>query len=629
MRISCAIGLFMSFLICPALLAQKHTQWFDPSKHMSIDKVKPGMKGYGLSIFYGTKIERFEVEVRDVIKNFEPKRDAILVYLSGQDLERTGVIQGMSGSPVYLQDPEDGKYKIAGAVAFGWAFSRPGPAICGIQPIEEMLAVPPVTDGKPILVKSDKTFFPQALKVMASRSADHVSSLENFDRFVWSGMTKDVGEFAAVKQKNASGTMGLIPLATPLGVSGITADTFTRLSTVLSPLNLTPIKTGSPSAGSDAADSPMIPAGVLAVPLASGDLSLAAIGTVTDVVGDHVWGFGHSFFAQGPMELPLAAGTIHAIIPSLQSSFKLGSPAKPIGTLYSDENTAVAGKIGAVPTLSPLDVTVNFNGVVETYHYDMAMHERLTPLLTMVCVMNSVVNHKELPELHVVRYSGSIEFENFKPIEFANVSSDMDLGMLLADIAEPVNMMMNNEFKRVKFKKINVNVAIEPKSIQAELKQVRLNRQEYRPGETAKVEMLLSQIRGPEFTKTIEFTVPEDLPDGEYALSLGGLRTAMQSDRQSHPYIYKTNSVEDIYRMMTRVLGYRADCFYLAINTQEAGLGVRHYGLENLPGSKLSQLKEADPALTAPFTSQRLIQIPTDYVVSGNEKLKLVISRNR
>jgi hypothetical protein len=632
--ITYAVGLLLFVFLSQAAIGAEHSVWFDPDKHIPVDKIQPGMKGYGLSIFYGTKIERFEVEVRDVIKNFEPKRDSILVYLSGQDLERTGVIQGMSGSPVYLKDPDDGKYKIAGAVAYGWSFSRPGPAICGVQPIEEMLAVPPEMSDKEILVRSDRGLFTQGLKTLAAGKNSDPAPLSSFNRFFMAGIAKDAPASKTQSPRNsAKANMGLVPLATPMGVSGISGNTFDKLSSVLSPLNMTLVKTGSGGAAGTAEDKKAATnielAGVLAVPIVSGDVSMAAIGTVTDVHNDKLWGFGHCFFAQGPMELPIAAGRIHAIIPSMDSAFKLGSPFEPIGTLYSDQNTAVAGSIGPIPKLSTMDIKVNFDGNIKTYHYNMAMHQQLTPLLSMVCVQSSVVCNKELPELHTVKYSGSIDFGKYGTVDFNNVSSNMDLGMVLSDVAEPVEMMMNNEFERVKFKKINVNVEILPQSTIANIKQARLDRSEYKPGETAKVDMILTRMRGPELIHTVEFTVPSDLPDGTYSLTVGGLQTAMQADRQSNPHLYKPESAQDLFNMIKRVLTFRSDRFYLALDSREAGLGVRHYGLGNLPASKLNQLEQADPSLTQKFTAMRLEQIADKYVVSGSSQLQLVIARNK
>lgn len=633
--IAYVMGLLLFVFLGRSTMGAEHSVWFDSEKHIPVDKIQPGMKGYGLSIFYGTKIERFEVEVRDVIKNFEPKRDSILVYLSGQDLERTGVIQGMSGSPVYLKDPDDGKYKIAGAVAYGWSFSRPGPAICGVQPIEEMLAVPPEMNDKEILVRSDRNLFTQGLKTLAAGKNESTLPLNHFDRFAMAGIVKEPSneQKAQSSRNSARANMGLVPLATPMGVSGISGSTFDKLSSVLSPMNLTLVKTGSGSAAGTAEDkkasSAIELAGVLAVPIVSGDVSMAAIGTVTDVHNDKVWGFGHCFFAQGPMELPIAAGRVHAIIPSMDSAFKLGSPFEPIGTLYSDQNTAVAGAIGPIPKLSTMDIKVNFDGNIKTYHYNMAMHEQLTPLLSMVCVQSSVVCNKELPELHTVRYSGTIDFGKFGKVDINNISSNADLGMVLADVAEPVEMMMNNEFQRVKFQKIDLNVEILPQSLTASIRQARLDRSEYRPGDKARVDMILTRMRGPELVHTIEFTVPSDLPDGTYSLTVGGLPTAMQADRQSNPHLYKPESSEDLYHMIKRVLSFRSDRFYLALDSRETGLGVRHYGLGNLPGSKLNQLEQADPSLTQKFTTMRLEQIADKYVVSGSSQLQLVIARNK
>ncbi len=106
---------------------------FDPARHMRVSEVKPGMTGYGLSVFTGTKIERFEVEVISVLKNFNPKHDVILIRCRGANLEHTGPISGMSGSPIYLKD-DAGNHRMVGAFAYGWPLSKD--PIAGVQPIE-------------------------------------------------------------------------------------------------------------------------------------------------------------------------------------------------------------------------------------------------------------------------------------------------------------------------------------------------------------------------------------------------------------------------------------------------------------------------------------------------------------
>jgi hypothetical protein len=625
------IGLFCILLAAPWAWSREAPRFFDPQRHLPIEKVRRGMKGYGLSIFYGTKIEKFNVKIVDVIPNFEPHRNAILIEATGQNLERTGVIQGMSGSPVYLTDPADGKDKIIGAVAFGWQFPCPGPAICGVQPIEEMMVINPAQTAKPMFAKSDPDFIRSALKLFTSTSG-YQKPLKSFDRFALAcGLAEPVQRNETEAAGNLSQS-GLYPLATPVGVSGISPRAFGQLSTLLAPMNLNLVRTGAGSTGSALTSDPdpgkMVTAGVLAVPLALGDMNLAAIGTVTDATGDQVWGFGHAFFAQGPMELPIAPGIIHSIIPNQISSFKLGSPFKPVGTLFADQTTGVAGKIGPIPALIPLTVNVNFDGPIRTFHYQLALHEKLTPLITMMCINESVVSRKNLPEFHVVRYHGSVTFDRFGTVDISNISSDADLGSLLADVVEPINLMMNNDFQRVKFTAITMDVDIRPVSEKATILQAKLDKPYYRPGAEAKVEMIFTRLRGPEFSQAVTFTVPSDLPDGEYELSVGGMENGIMADRKSYPYLYKPNSAKDIFEMIKRIESFRGDKFYLALNTKEEGLGIRRYGLKELPGSKLQQLQEADPALTDKFSSSRSIEIPAKFVVSGQEQLKLVISRD-
>ena len=129
---------------------------------MPVDQIKAGMKGKGRSVFEGDRIEEFDVEIIGVLKNYQPKRDLIMARLRGRNLETTGVIEGMSGSPVYI----DGK--LIGAVAYSYPFSKE--PIAGITPIAEMLALKNTDAGRPsstppalasgVMMTPDGSFFP-------------------------------------------------------------------------------------------------------------------------------------------------------------------------------------------------------------------------------------------------------------------------------------------------------------------------------------------------------------------------------------------------------------------------------------------------------------------------------------
>src|SRR5580765_6025074 len=115
------LALFTLFLATAGFARAEDAQrdLFDPARHMHVSEVRIGMKGYGLSVFKGTKIDRFEVEVLSVLHNFNPQYDVVLVSCKGANLEHTGSIAGMSGSPIFLKD-DAGNERMIGAFAYGW-----------------------------------------------------------------------------------------------------------------------------------------------------------------------------------------------------------------------------------------------------------------------------------------------------------------------------------------------------------------------------------------------------------------------------------------------------------------------------------------------------------------------------
>ncbi len=607
---------------------------FDPSRHLSLAKIHRGMEGYGLSIFKGTKIERFDVTVLDVIHNFNPKLDVILVELSGQRLKETGVIAGMSGSPVYFKDAEDGKFKMAGAIAYGWPLSRPGFATGGVQPIEQMLEVDTGRPERQTSIPADRNLFVATMKALTDNA-----KLEQFDRFAITGIVSSDENLSFARNKSVFSAEGLRPLSTPLCVSGMSMKTLGKLQSVFSKVNLSLIMSGAGSSvasqtqpnetTNNIGNDEIVPAGVLAVPLLIGDLNLAGIGTVTERIGDRFWGFGHPMFAEGPVELPIGAGVIHSVIANLVSSFKLGSAYKPIGTLYHDQATAVAGKIGVVPKLAPIKINVNFTGKRITYNYQLAMHKKLSPILLMICVNESILARKDLPELHSISYTGELKFENFEPIKINNVTSDVSIKPVLADIAEPTFIMFNNDFETRKLEEVTLDVKVESASKYAEIVQASLDKNSYRPGEQANIILRLARIKKPDVITKISFTIPSDLQDGKYSLAISGMNEMLLTDRMTNPYIYRPKNIKEMYNMIRHVTKFRADRFYVTIKTKQTGLGAHGVAMPDLPGSRLRQIAQAEPAMSSIITGYKRFEIPSEYVIYGGSKLKLNINRNQ
>jgi len=635
----------MPFLVAAAILiilsmnpessARTHPKWFDPSRHLSLDKVKPGMKGYGLSVFSGTKIEKFDVEIVDVIRNsyspnllYGSKFDVILAKLTGKELERTGVISGMSGSPVYLRDPEDGKDKIVGAVAYGWAYHVRGPAIGGLQPIEQILAV----DGAKLPATSEAQSTPPGL--LTRRFLDalpiemHCPEGRPKGRYEQAGLIRLDDQTSRRPNDGRHISQGLIPLAVPLAVSGLDPALSAPIANVLSEFNLA-VVSGAGSGPGPQPPAQIEPAGVLGIPYVRGDVNIDAIGTVVERVGDRIWGFGHSMYAEGKIEMPLAAGVIQTIVPNQISSFKLGGASEPIGTLQVDQSGGVFGRIGPVPPMPPLAVNVNFAGERREYHYKMLLHRRLTPMLTLICVYNSVYAHRRLPELHTISYRGTMAFEKLGKIDFANTTSNEGLFFLITDLVDPIDIMYNNPFGRERPAKIKLDVEIKPETRSTRILQAKLDRPLYRPGEKARLNLKLLKLRGKQFDDTIEFKVPDDLPDGTYDMMVGGIDLALRADKQTRPHFYRPRNLKDLFALVKHVAGLKSERMYLAINDKRPGLGLARHTLTDLPQAKLAQLQDADPGLVAKFSSIKIFEFPRKYLVYRPAKLKIAVSRKK
>jgi hypothetical protein len=249
----------------------------DVGPTISVDQIKPGMVGYGLTVFSGTKPERFSVRVIAVMRNFLPKQDLILIQSDDPRLVHSGIAQGMSGSPIYFED------RLAGALAYGWGFAKD--PLAGVTPIASMTK------------ELERTLRPTPDGLATPAPVAAAPSLE-----------------------------GLHPAAVPLQVSGLTADAVDELSKALSPYHLTPQQGGGAARAKKSAAKAGLrfePGSSIAVELIRGDISAVGTGTVTALAGDRVLAFGHPMFNSGQVALPIATSTVHTFMSSLNTSAHL------------------------------------------------------------------------------------------------------------------------------------------------------------------------------------------------------------------------------------------------------------------------------------------------------------------
>jgi SpoIVB peptidase S55 len=443
---------------------------------MPLKDVRAGMHGTGKTVFNGDKIDDFQVEILGVLENTGPRESLILGRLSGGPLEHTGVLQGMSGSPVYI----DGK--LIGAVAMAFPYAKD--PIAGIRPIEEMLSV----DSAP-----------------QQRAANLRSLAKN----------ADIASLFPTREPVGSGDTRMTEVATPLSLSGFTAGAVEQFAPQMRKLGLEPrqgISTGGAPEDRMGDPARMQPGSMISVELMTGDMSAGADGTVTAIDGDKIYAFGHRFLGVGPADLPFTRSEVITLLANVNTSFKISSGRELMGVISQDRNTAIAGSLGKRAALVPLDISVTgANKRVENYHMHMVNDRYLSPFLVQTAVFSAIDATERAAGVSSIVVHGEISFENRKdPVRLRNIyAGDGGSAMLAAtQTAVPLAYLMETGFDQLKVK--GVSIRIESFDVKKELSigQVYLSRKEVKPGETIELMTEFDGENGVQVTRSLKYTVP-------------------------------------------------------------------------------------------------------------------------
>lgn len=456
---------------------------------LPLGDVRAGMKGVGKTIFTGDRIEEFQVEILGVLENPGPKQSLILCRLSGGPLSQTGVMQGMSGSPVYI----DGK--LVGAVASAFAFSKE--PIAGIRPIEEMLAAasPP---AQPI------------------RRAHHPLA------------PAPLAEMLPARMENAR----MVDIATPLAMAGFTSRTLDHFTPSLRTLGLEPMQgTLGGNSGAAAAPRPLQPGSMISVQLITGDLMMGADGTVTHIDGNRVYAFGHRFLSVGATEIPFARAEVLTVLPSLNTSFKISSARELLGTITADHSTAVTGELGRSARAVPFSVKVH-GGRESTYRMQLVRDRLLTPFLLQVVTFSAIDATERVSGAATITVRGRIEFAKAKPIDLANVYTGETAVVLPASLvaAVPLGYAMQSGFPEFDPRQIELNIAVTNERKQYTVEQLWASRTTAKPGETVELHVRLTGPGGDEIKRTFPYRIPPGMSTGTLQVTVADALTANLAD---------------------------------------------------------------------------------------------------
>ncbi|OHB61291.1 MAG: hypothetical protein A2167_00615 [Planctomycetes bacterium RBG_13_46_10] len=540
---------------------------WDSSKYISIDEIKPGMKAYCLTCYKGTEIEKFDLDVISVVRNIEPNRDAILVQGTDKRFIYTGPVAGCSGSPVYIND------RLAGAMAFAWPLSKD--PLYGVTPIKEMLRV---SSAEKLKYKKNDFAFDFSRPI----------NFAEIDR-------KAAAQKAAVT--NSVSDASILPC--PLIISGLPPEACEKATALLEPYGLIPVSGfGGNANTSEVQNVQLAPGSVLTIPLVHGDIEMAVLGTVTEIVDDRVYGFGHSMLGYGAVDLPMATGQVHTIVSNLSRSFKLGSPIEIVGALTTDEPTAVFGRIGAKAQMIPLTIKINrFNAETRIFNCRLAHNQLLTADLLHSVVYGAVLSLGAFPPDHTIEYKVAIRLQNGKSIDFENMSTELGMAEVIAESKGSVLLLLNNPFEEVGIKSFDFDIRILPKNISSHIWSVDLSDSTVKAGQQIQVDVVLESYFLEKKKYQFSLKIPEGIKPGKYELIVSGSSEYEQHLRKNMPYKFMAYDMTTLIEALNDALRIDRDRLYCLLVLPPGGIAVERAELPDLPATKTLIMQDATRSL--------------------------------
>ena len=443
------------------------------------------MHGVAYTVFQGTKPEPMEIEVLGVLKNANgPKGDVILVRLGGAKAEYTGVVAGMSGSPVYLNG------KLAGAVAFRIGEFSKEP-IAGVTPISEMLEIS-VLDSTPTSAPVQAKSAP-ALAAKTAGPGLPYSGAQTFSNY-------------------------LKPIETPLVFSGFSEDAIQRFAPQFASQGIVPVM-GVGSANDVKQPDPLEPGSAVSAVLVRGDMNIAATCTVTYIDAEHLLACGHPLLQFGMIDLPMTKAQVLATLPSPLNAFKIVNATETVGSFVQDRHTGILGEFGKIPEMIPVTLTIHGGISPKVFHYEVLNNARLSPVAISTTVYNALHGVNEYGEETTYAMKGGISVEGFPEVKlqdmFASADGMQPAAILAASsIGGSFSRIYDNPYSTPDIKGLQLDFEITNERRWARLESARTDISEARPGEEITVEVLLRPYRGEAVIEHIPVRIPTSASKG-------------------------------------------------------------------------------------------------------------------
>jgi SpoIVB peptidase S55 len=583
-----------------------------PTEIFPVEKIVPGLKGYGFSDLGGGKgIQRFDVEMIGTLKRYAPKQDLILARVSGAGLDHSGIIAGMSGSPIYV----DGR--LVGALAYGWPFSKD--PICGITPIQSMLDIRHAPAAAPVPIGGPAAKAGELVSMFGSRN--------------FSGALDAL--LAPFRRDDAGGTMASLPI--PVSFAGGAGSgpgwLFGRLAAaagwVAAPAGASGESTvRSPKSRDGEKTAPVLPGSSLSTVLLSGDMLLAATGTVTWVEGDSVLAFGHPFLSMGPIDMPMARADVLTVLPSVYRSFKFADSGPVFGSVTQDRSTGILGTVGSRAKMVPITVRISSDELpVQTYHFEAVHNSMLTPVLAAVAIDSVLTTLEKRAGERTLVWKSSIRTPD-RNVRWDTVFSGLAAREdAVTSLALLTNYLMANEFRDLPILGVDVEIAHSDRLQNGRIVNVEPAKERFRAGERVPVRVDVVDFRGGSRRVTLDLDVPKDTPPGPLTVFVGDGNSATAYDLSIYPA--DPQSLDQVLDFLGRMRP--PNSLNLIAYRRAPGAVVAGEPLAALPPTVAALLRDRGPGDGTPNLSYLRIQsrsVEQPVPITGSVQLNLEVLPN-
>ncbi len=604
----CLAGFLGVVLLALAASGSTADEFSAPSGSLDLDAIEPGTVATAHTVLSGTEIEGFDVEIVSVIRGVGPDQDMILARGLGETIERLGVAQGMSGSPVYV----DGR--LIGAVSSTWSFARE--PFMGITPVHQMAREAAWGFSRDVATASEATGPP-----VGSTAGD----------LAWPGFDGAPGLLAAPSSVGSAARTapGFEPIGSPLVLSGFDPRVVDLASELFAPWGFTVTSGGG--SGAVGEGGALEPGATLGVRLAGGDVNMTAIGTVTWVDEERIHAFGHPLFQMGDVEMPMVTGTIHAIIPSLMISFKLGSGADVVGTLTDDRRSGVFGRLGREPKLTRFDLEVVREGESQHFGYDLVRHPNLGPTLVGLTATNSILSRAGTLAEETVRYEQRVLLDDGRETTVRTlITGESTLGGIAQALAEVTGVILTNPFEEVAIDRIEARLTYEAGTRLAFLTEVAIDDESPEPGDTIRGRYTIRDWRGRESRHEFAIPLPADAREGRYLLLVADANTARQYEAERDPRSFTPRSLDEYLERLGALR--QPDDIHIHLYRSSPGVLIDGRPLPDLPPSVIAVMRGTSRSGVQEDLPAEIVheaRIPAGRFIQGGHSLLLEVRKEK